>query len=106
VAADLVQAHARWPSFAVRALACGIRAVFAFPVQFGTVPVGVLSVYRDTAGPLRAADHDRVGRYACTAGFLLRTAARVNGAGQASMPTAQPDADAADQQPRSAYSAR
>ena len=84
-AADLVQAHARWPYFAARALACGIRAVFAFPVQVGTVPMGVLSVYRGTAGPLSAADHDRVGRYAHTVRILLRAAACVNDAGQASM---------------------
>jgi ANTAR domain len=82
---DLVQAHARWPYFAARALACGIRAVFAFPVQFATVPMGVLSVYRGTAGPLSAADHDRVGGYAEAATVLLRAAACVNDARQASM---------------------
>jgi hypothetical protein len=49
------------------------------------VPVGVLSVYRDTPGPLSAADHDRVGRHAHTAAVLLR-AAYVDAAGQASMP--------------------
>jgi len=85
-AADLVQAHATWPRFAARALACGIRAVFAFPVQLGTVPIGVLSAYRASAGPLSAADHDRVDRYAHTATVLLRAAAHVNDAGQASMP--------------------
>jgi hypothetical protein len=84
-AADLVQTHTRWPYFAARALACGIRAVFAFPVRFGTVPVGVLSVYRGTAGPLSAADHARVGGYAEAATVLLRAAACVNHAGQASM---------------------
>ena len=85
-AADLVQAHARWPRFAARALACGIRAVFAFPVQFGTVPVGVLSIYRASADPLSAADRDRVDRYARTAAVLVRAAAQVNDAGQLSMP--------------------
>jgi hypothetical protein len=85
-AADLVQAHARWPRFAARALACGIRAVFAFPVQLGTVPVGVLSLYRASAGPLSAADHDLVDWYARTAMVLVRAAAHVNDAGQVSMP--------------------
>ena len=84
-AADLVQAHARWPYFAARALACGIRAVFAFPIQFGTMPIGVLSVYRGTPGPLSAADHARVGRYAHTATVLLRATVRVDDAGQANM---------------------
>ena len=66
-AADLVhsQAHATWPRFASQALACRIRAVFAFPVQIGAVPVGVLSVHA-SAGPLSAADHIRVARYAHT----------------------------------------
>jgi GAF domain-containing protein len=71
-AADLVQAHARWPSFAARALACGIRAIFAFPVQQGTEPIGVLSVYRSTPGPLSATDRAQIGRYADTAAALLR----------------------------------
>jgi GAF domain-containing protein len=84
-ATDLVQAQVRWPYFAVRALACGIRAVFAFPVHYGTVPVGVLSVYGGTAGPLSATDHARVGRYAHTTTDLLRTAACVDDAGQANM---------------------
>lgn len=42
------------------------QAVFAFPVQFEAQTVGILSVYRATAGPLTAADH-RVDRYARTA---------------------------------------
>jgi GAF domain-containing protein len=83
-AADLVQARATWPRFSSRAPARGIRAVFAFPVQFGTVPVGVLSVYRSTTGELSATDHARAGRYARTATVLLRAAAYVNSAGQAS----------------------
>jgi hypothetical protein len=84
-AADLVQAHATWPRFTSRALASGIPAVFAFPVPLGAVPVGVLSVYRATAGPLSVADHARVARYARTATVLLRTAAYVDSAGQASV---------------------
>jgi hypothetical protein len=80
-----IQAHARWPYFAARALACGIRAVFAFPVRLGTVPVGVLSVYRASAGLLSAADHARVRRYAHTATVLMRAAGHLNNAGQASV---------------------
>ena len=58
--ADLVQAHARWPYFAARALTCGVRAVFAFPIQVATV-------------------------YAEAATVLLRAAASFDDAGQASM---------------------
>ena len=83
-AADLVQAGATWPRFSSRAPAGGIRAVFAFPVQLGTVPVGVLSVYRATTGQLSATDYARAGRYARTATVLLRAAAYVNSAGQSS----------------------
>ena len=99
-AADLVRAqeHAKWPRFAARALACGIRAVFAFPVQFDTQAVGVLSVYRATAGPLSAADHNRVNRYAHTATVLLRGIAQVNSSGAVSMPL--PDNAAEVQQAR------
>ena len=85
-AADLVHAHARWPRFATHALACGIRAVFAFPVQLDTQPVGVLSVYRATAGTLSTTAHHRVNRYARTATVLLRDTAHVNGVGAVSMP--------------------
>ena len=87
-AADLshAPAHTKWPRFAAQALASGIRAVFAFPVQLDARPVGVLSVYRATAGPLSAADHHRVSRYAHTAAVLLHVTAHVNSAGAASMP--------------------
>jgi len=87
-AADLARprAHVRWPRFAARALTSGIRAVFAFPVHLAGVPVGVLSAYRVTAGPLSAPDHDRVGRYARTAAVLLRSAADVDASGRASLP--------------------
>jgi len=83
-AADLGHAHATWPRFTPRALARGIRAVFALPVRLGSVPVGVLSVYRATAGPLSATDHARFCRYARAATVLLRAARYVNSAGQAS----------------------
>jgi GAF domain len=42
----------RWPAFAAGALEAGIRAIFALPLQVGGIPVGVLDLYRDTAGPL------------------------------------------------------
>lgn len=42
----------RWPGFAAGALDAGIRAIFAFPLQVGGIRVGVLDLYRDTAGTL------------------------------------------------------
>lgn len=44
----------RWPAFAEAATAAGIQASFAFPLQLGAVRLGVLTLYRRTAGPLRA----------------------------------------------------
>jgi ANTAR domain/GAF domain len=44
----------RWPSFARAAQRAGVRAVFAFPLHFGAIRVGVLLLYRDRPGPLAA----------------------------------------------------
>ena len=65
------QAHTGWPRFAGQALTCGIRAVFAYPVLLHARTVGVLSLYRATAGPLSAADHDQVDRYTHAVTVLL-----------------------------------
>lgn len=43
---------ARWPAFADGALRCGVRAIFAFPLQVGGIRVGVLDLYRDVEGDL------------------------------------------------------
>jgi ANTAR domain len=42
----------RWPGFAPAAVAAGARALFAFPLQAGTIRAGVLSLYRAQPGPL------------------------------------------------------
>jgi hypothetical protein len=42
----------QWPMFAPAALAVGVAAAFAFPLQVGGIRLGVLDLYRDTAGPL------------------------------------------------------
>lgn len=54
--ADLdAPAAARWPVYASRATACSrARAVFVFPLSFGTLRVGALSTYRVTPTPLDA----------------------------------------------------
>lgn len=41
-----------WPQFGAGAEAAGLRAVFAFPLQVGGIRLGVLDLYRDTAGAL------------------------------------------------------
>jgi hypothetical protein len=42
----------RWPVFTPAALELGIRAVFAVPLQIGTIRVGVLLAHRDTPGSM------------------------------------------------------
>jgi hypothetical protein len=49
-----VAAGHRWPAFAAAGAARGVRGTFAFPVGAGAAKVGVLSVYRRQAGPLRS----------------------------------------------------
>jgi ANTAR domain-containing protein/GAF domain-containing protein len=44
---------ARWPVFAAAVVEqTDVRALFALPLQLGTVNVGVLDLYRDSPGPL------------------------------------------------------
>jgi GAF domain-containing protein/ANTAR domain-containing protein len=45
---------AHWPGFAPSAADAGVAAVFAFPLQFGAIRLGVLDLYRTTAGSLDA----------------------------------------------------
>jgi hypothetical protein len=45
-------ARERWPVFAAGAEAAGLAAVFAFPLRVGGIRVGVLDLYRTTAGIL------------------------------------------------------
>ena len=42
----------RWPSFAPAAIAAGVHAVFAFPLQMGAARLGVLDLHRADAGEL------------------------------------------------------
>jgi hypothetical protein len=46
----------RWPAFAEKALAVGMRAVFAFPVSIASVPIGALDLFRGEPGSLRGDD--------------------------------------------------
>jgi len=50
---DLAQGGTiRWPTFAGAAQEAGVRAVFAFPLQVGSIRIGVLMLYRNHSGPL------------------------------------------------------
>jgi hypothetical protein len=43
---------ARWPAFTPAALDSGARAVFAIPLQIGTIRLGAMDLYRTRPGPL------------------------------------------------------
>ena len=47
----------RWPAFTAPALQAGVRAVFGFPLRFGTVRLGAVDFYRDRPGPLSDGQH-------------------------------------------------
>jgi len=49
---DLEPVTDRWPGFVPAAVAVGVRALFAFPLQTGAIRVGLLSLYRAAPGPL------------------------------------------------------
>jgi hypothetical protein len=51
---DLGHRQNLWPAYSPAALAQGVRAVFAFPLQIGAARLGVLDVYRETPGVLSA----------------------------------------------------
>jgi hypothetical protein len=47
-----IQGLSKWPGFARDALDYGICAIFAFPLQLGTIRLGALELSRVTPGPL------------------------------------------------------
>ena len=50
-------ATARWLAFAGPALDAGVRAVFGFPLQVGSVRLGAVNLYRDRPGQLTDDQH-------------------------------------------------
>jgi GAF domain-containing protein len=72
---DSEPSHTRWPAFAREAGAVGVDAVFAYPIEEGSVPLGVLELYRHARGGLKAADDDAARQYAEAIGTVLHTAA-------------------------------
>ncbi len=61
----------RWPVFAPAARQAGAAAIFAFPLQIGAIRSGVLSLYRDQAGPLSTLQFGDALIFADTATLLL-----------------------------------
>lgn len=58
IEADLAaQDPVRWLAFSPPAVDAGVRAVFAFPMQTGSVRLGALNLYRDRPGPLTDDQH-------------------------------------------------
>ena len=43
----------RWPAFTPPAMLAGVRAIFGFPLQVGSVRLGALDLYNDQPGDLR-----------------------------------------------------
>ncbi|MBB4683978.1 GAF and ANTAR domain-containing protein [Amycolatopsis jiangsuensis] len=53
---DLAADQVRWPGFAQSALAAGLGAVFAFPLQFGAIRLGTFELARHRPGGLSSAE--------------------------------------------------
>ena len=47
----------RWLAFTPQALAAGVRALYAFPLQIGTVHLGAVDLYQDRPGSLNDDQH-------------------------------------------------
>jgi hypothetical protein len=60
----------RWPTFAADATQRGVHSLFAFPVPDGRRPMGVLELYRRTAGSLARAEY--VAAAACATSIARR----------------------------------
>ena len=73
----------RWPMFAVAvAEQTPVRALFAMPLQIGTINLGVLDLYRGTPGPLRRPElRDLLAAVDATTLLLLAAHTRVDAGG-------------------------
>ena len=61
----------RWPIYAEAVMEAGVGAVFALPLQWGTINLGVLDLYRKAAGSLSRTQLLRRPSAADTAALLL-----------------------------------
>ncbi len=59
----------RWPAFTPPAISAGVRAIFGFPLQVGTIQLGALDIYNDHPGDLRA---EQVAEAVHLAGIVTR----------------------------------
>lgn len=57
VLVDDLELDDTWPAFGPAAAELGLQSVFAFPLRSGTVRLGALSLYRQTAGQLSDEHH-------------------------------------------------
>lgn len=55
LASDLDQMVTQWPAYAPAARECGMRAVFAFPLQIGALRIGAMDIYSNRRGALSVA---------------------------------------------------
>lgn len=79
VAVPDLHADDRFPRFAPRALAAGLRAVFTFPLRHEQQPLGALDLYRDTPGPLDQEATEAAQTLAdVAAAYLLNAQARLD----------------------------
>jgi GAF domain-containing protein len=86
----------RWPGFSAGALEAGIRAIFAFPLRMGGIRLGVLDIYRDTAGELSGAQLAEALSFADAAtALLLHLQARqsADGSGPGAIPVLEDRAE-------------
>jgi hypothetical protein len=60
---------ARWPAFTPPAMQAGVRAIFGFPLQVGSIQLGALDVYNDRPGDLHP---DQVAEAINLAGVVTR----------------------------------
>jgi hypothetical protein len=70
---DNVAQTSRWPTFASAATRLGVHALFALPIPDGRRPMGVLELYRRTAGSLTAAENASAGACAAAISRLLQS---------------------------------
>ena len=69
----------RWPAFTVAAVATGVRALFALPLQIGAIRIGVLDLYSDRPGELDGDDLADALVFADAATLLLLAERRPDG---------------------------
>ena len=79
VAVPDLREETRFPKFVSHALEAGLMAVFTFPLHHDEEQLGALDLYRDTAGPLDAAEMEAAQTLAdVAAAYLINAKARAN----------------------------